>query len=165
VQPLPHKIDLGETFAVWMLSPDQIEYGAKQGEDLIKLATDTGHWHHQIRFEGKGMAYARSMPSGENGTNESWKLCELGVSALAKEIQEAADWSDENISDDQVMRLLTVPSRQVRAFWFIDEASQTSSVYIITAPSYFKKIRKKSSMSSSEFLNALADEPEISGYH
>jgi hypothetical protein len=164
-QPVVQKIDLGETFAVWVLAPEQIYSGARQGEDLVKLAADTGHWHHQIRFEGKGMAYARSMRGDENEGNESWRLCELGVSVLAEEIQAAAEWSDANMSDDYVMRLLMVPSRQVRAFWFIDEAKQTSSVYIITAPPYFKKLRKKTRMSSSEFLTALASEREISGYH
>ncbi len=161
---IPRKIDLGETFAVWALRTDKIRSGVEKDEDLVKLAANTRHWHHQIRFDGKGLAYARSKP-GEGEGNERWKLCELGVSTLAAEIQAASEWSDDNVPDDYLMRLLVVPSRQVRAFWFIDEPNQTSHVYIINSPPYFKDVWKKRSMSSREFLTALAAERPISGYN
>lgn len=153
------EIDLGETFAVWMLGGAAINRGVRSREDLMTLAKDTGSWHHQIRFDHKGMAYARSMALKDKART----LCELSVSALAEEIQRATDWSDQNVSDEYLMRLLLVPSRQVRAFWFIDQANRRSQVYVTNAPARIKKLKKHVLLSSEEFLEALGKE-RISGY-
>lgn len=155
-------LDLGENFAVWMLGADDVRRGAQTSIDLMELARNTGQWHHQIRFDGKSLAYARSMLMGDEP--ESRSLCELSVSALAEEIQKALDWSDDEVPDDYLMRLLIVPAYHVRAFWFISEKNRNSFVYVISAPAQLEKLQLNTQLRSHEFLKALDGARPITGY-
>lgn len=168
-------IKMGASFAVWMLGADSVLLGARKGADLLDLAKATGHAHHQIKFDGQALAYARSLPLGDKPIDRS--LCELSVSALAEEIQKAMHWSDENVSDDYLTRLLIVPAYHVRAFWFVKEDEEQalertanaetapeSFVYILSAPARFRTLKPAQRLGSKDFLKALLDETVITGY-
>src|SRR6266581_4621952 len=76
------KAELTETFPVWMLGLDSLAQGS---DDLGKLATQTGRWHHQIKTDGRPDAFARSQPLGADPS--SWKITAVFQSELAQKIE------------------------------------------------------------------------------
>ena len=112
--------ELGESFALYSLGPDDIERGLAGGGDLTQLARATGRWHHQIKVDKKAVGFARSACEGE----ADFEVRQIYLSELAKYVDEAITWIDDyeaknpyDAEADPVVRLLTVPAYQVHAFW------------------------------------------------
>ena len=143
-------------FAVWVLKTDDLGSAVKDGKDLSKLATDTNRWHHQIKFSGGSLAYARSAPSDNEMTHAS--LSKLSVSSLAKHIDEAVKWVDKNVRNKPSVRLLAVPAYHVNALWWIDEAGD-SQVRVL--PGRFTK--EAQTFDSQGFLTFLEGKPRVFG--
>src|SRR2546423_1708193 len=95
------RIDMGETFPVWMLGADAVTHLDK---DIAQVAVQTGRWHHQVRFSGKAEAFARSIPLGAD--HSSWDVREVFQSDIAKEIDDAITWVDQHVKGDAQVRLL-----------------------------------------------------------
>ena len=149
-------IELTESFSVWMLGADAV---MKSDTDLSQLAEQTGRWHHQIKLDGKAESFARSMPLGPDAT--SWTLREHFESEIAKKIDDAIEWIDQNVKGDPVVRLLIVPAYHLHAFWLKEE--QTSNILIVDMPQGLTKLQYGKLYTSKGFLEALAQEQHIIG--
>lgn len=180
--------ELVETFAVWTLGARALapargrgaaeksgaeksgaaKSAAKAGA-LNALARSTGRWHHQIRVGGKAAAFARS--AGQKLRLDSASLRGLFVSPLARKVEEAVGWIDENVPDgrngvrDPLVRLLVVPSRQLHAFWLLDERGGTSEALIVDAPARFDAAagRGRRLLGEQEFLDLLRRSRPVRG--
>lgn len=142
-----HKIELGESFTVWMLGADAVR--RSDGKTLARLARDTERWHHQIKHDGRVLSYARSMARGKT----SHTLCELYVSPLAKKIERALRWIEGHVADTARVRLLNVPASHVFVLWLTDERGEDRVVIVDAPPSAGCKPLKL--LSVPEFLQAL----------
>lgn len=150
------KPTLGETFAVWMLGLDAT---AKRGVDIRRLATPIGRWHHQIRFGNQTPMYARSMPLGPNPND--WTIMQVTTSPLAKTIDEAINWIDQNAPDDPLVRLLIVPAYYLHAFW-LERAGQ-SHILILDMPDQYTRLKYHTLYDSKDFIHILSQEPHATG--
>jgi hypothetical protein len=142
-----------EPIAVYALPA--VDYGsaAQRGKDLGELAKPTGHWHYQIRFNGKSLAYARSALLN----NDRASLSKVSVSSLAA----AIDVVLRNVHNRLWVRLLTVPERHVNALWWTDEAGK-SQVRVL--PGRFTKPESTlETLDSRDFLNFLNEKPRLDG--
>src|SRR5213593_77019 len=125
-------LEVGESFSLYMLPAEGIQRGTEHRDwpDLQHLVKETGRWHHQIRFGGKGRGFARSIAPPYAPERSS--IRELFLSPLAERIDKTIDWLDKHVSEDLVVRLLEVPAYQVYAFWIFDEAKGESRVVNIS---------------------------------
>ena len=145
-------LHIAETFSVWMLGLDAT---TKPDQDISKLAQQTSQWHHQIKSSGKVETFARSVPHGPNPTD--WTIAQLTTaSPIAEKIDKAADWIDNNVKGDPLVRLLIVPAYYLHAFWLEDQG--TSHVLVIDMPDGFTRLKYNTLYASKEFLEALAKE-------
>lgn len=153
---LQKKMELMESFAVWSLGADAV---TKSGVDLSQLAQQTGRWHHQINIDGKAEAFARSMSLGPDAA--SWSVREMFESEIAKKIDDAIEWVDQNVEGDPLVRLLVIPAYHVHAFWL--KEGDASQVLVVDMPQGFTQLQSGTLYSSAEFLEALAKEQHIVG--
>ncbi len=105
-----------------------------QGSSIRDIAAHTGRWHHQLRrITSPGGAaptshvtgFATSRVNGPQPTD--WEVVSIFGSTpasetgadvdLASEINGAAEWIDNNVAGDPVVRLLVLPSYLLYAFW------------------------------------------------
>jgi hypothetical protein len=155
-------VDLAEeSFEVWILEFGTIEQNWDSGKDLLLLAKATGRWHHQIRFNGVGHAFARSSLQKDN--DEPLLIKELIVSPLARKIDEAIHWIDSNVQENYLTHMLSVPAYQLIAFWLIDEANQTSQVFTISSPNLGEGLATNQLIKSDVFLSELVKRKPFSG--
>lgn len=177
----PEPAELVETFAVWTLDARALapvsgrgaakKSGAKKsgakGNSLRAFARPTGRWHHQIKVGGRAAAFARS--SGPRLKLDSASLRGLFVSPLARKIEAAIDWIDENEPEerdgvrDPVVRLLVVPSHQLHAFWLFDEREGTSEVFVVDAPPRLDATGRGGLIDEREFLDLLRRSRAVRG--
>lgn len=180
--------ELVETFAVWTLDARALleragggraaqKSGAKKSGGVKSAAKPgalkaharpTGRWHHQIKVGGRAAAFARS--SGPKLKLDSASLRGLFVAPLARKIEAAVVWIDENEPDerdgvrDPVVRLLVVPSHQLHAFWLLDEREGTSEVLVVDAPARFDSAgRGRRLLGESEFFELLRRSRPVRG--
>ena len=173
--------ELVETFAVWTLDARSLspprgrgaakKSGAKKsvakGDSLRALARPTGRWHHQIKVGGRAAAFARS--SGARLKLDSASLRGLFVSPLARKVEAAIDWIDENEPEDRdgvrdpVVRLLVVPPYQLHAFWLLDEREGTSEVFVVDAPPRLDAPGRARLIDEREFLELLRRSRPVRG--
>jgi hypothetical protein len=128
--PVPSGADitLGDSFALWRLGAEKVGAADVQGwPDLLKLANKLDLWHHQIRVNGKAMAYLHSAPSSTSSTSA------LFVSPVASSIDKGFAWIRNNVHDNFLVRLLEIPAYHVVTFWMIDELKGTSKVLVISS--------------------------------
>ena len=128
------RVELAETFSVWMLGLDRLSHGS---DDLATLASETGRWHHQIRIDYRTEAFARSRPTGKGDSN--WRITEVFQSDLARKIDASVTWIDEKLEGDPLVRLLTIPAYHLTAFWLSAEAG--NQVLIVDAPAYYSDLQ------------------------
>jgi|SRR6185436_17036475 len=150
------QVTMGETFELWALGADAI---TQPINDLNQLATQTGRWHHQVAYRGEIGSFARSAPLGAEPS--SWRVAEFFESPLAKKIDEAINWIDQNTDMDPLVRLLVVPAYQLHAFWLLD--AENVQVFVIDCPSQFTYLRSGYLFSQDEFLQSLRQEHHIIG--
>jgi len=165
--PLTSTVELGATFELWRLSPSAVEASRPGDANLMKLAKRIG-WHHQLRLDSSSVGFARSSkPKLEDGLS----LDEIFVSetddetpgdgeSLAKEINKAILWANDNVPDDKIAHLLTAPAYQIEALWFVDEAEVASGgdVYIISVPSNIERLTPFKLIPVKSFLEVLRNE-------
>jgi hypothetical protein len=149
--------ELTETFSVWSLNPTAI---LTPDADFQKLVTQTGRWHHQIKIDGKAVAFARSMPVGTDAS--SWDVLQLFRSDIPGKIDQAVDWVDSNVKGDPIVRLLIAPSYYLHAFWLAD--GNNNQVFVIDMPPNFAHVQVGTLYSGKEFLHKLAQEQPASGF-
>jgi hypothetical protein len=158
-------IELGESFSLWMLETEKI----KQADwpDLRELVKPTHRWHHQIKIDGKGVAFARSTPPKDSqGSHYITELFapspdardENPQASLAERIDEAIDWIDQNVKQDYLVHLLAVPAYQVNAFWLFDLSRHESQVVVIDSPPEFEELKRGKLFTSRQFLEAISKE-------
>lgn len=151
------RVRIGETFEVWVLEPDAITEATNQ---LRRLATPTGRWHHQVSLDGVMRSFARSTPLGVKA--DSWRVTEVFESELARKIDDAIDWVDRNITDDPLVHLLIIPAYQTQAFWLLRDAGD-DQVLVLDRPPEFTHLHTDRLLSQGEFLKALRSEQHIIG--
>lgn len=152
--------ELRETFALWMLGADDIVN--LPSNKLVLMAKPTGRWHHQIKSGVETKTFARSTPLGSDA--DSWSIREVFYeSQLAKNIDKAIDWIDQNIENDPLVRLLAVPAYQLYALWL--SATDDSKVLIVDCPSQFTYLLPNQLLGDQQFLAALRHESHIIGIH
>jgi hypothetical protein len=156
--PSTSALDLAETFEVWRLSPAAVRRFEMGKCGLGSLAKPTGSWHHQIKLDNDYLAFARSSLSEDGGGG--WSVEAIFVSPIAKAIDTAIEWTDNNIPDDKLARLLTAPAYHVMALWFVNEDAQCEAdlggdVLIVTAPSDLPQLAPLKLLDSDTFLEIL----------
>jgi hypothetical protein len=149
------KVELSESFSVWLLPLNAL---AQPKNDLAALSIERGDWHHQIKVEGKALAFARSRPMGADPA--SWKVTEFYPANLAESIDQGIIWVDANVKEDWLVRLLVVPAFNLTSFWFVEG---TSLVLIVHAPQYAASLPMKKLLDQAEFLDLLRKLPPIKG--
>jgi hypothetical protein len=149
-------LEMTESFSVWFLGADAV---GDPTIDISQSARNTGQWHHQINAGGKPEAFARSQPLGPDAA--SWTIQEFFTSEIAKKIDDAIDWIDQNVTGDPLARLLVVPAYQVHAFWL--KEGDASRVVVVDMPAGFSHLQYQKVYTSKEFLEALAKEQHVIG--
>jgi hypothetical protein len=142
-------VELRETFAVWMLGADAV---TKSTTDIKRLALNTGQWHHQLAYDGQPRAYARSVPLGPRPTD--WSVRSLFESHIAQKIDEAIVWTDDNVQDDALVRLLICPAFYIHAFWLV--RNDSSQILVVDMPDQFTHLKYVTLYTPQEFLKTLA---------
>jgi hypothetical protein len=155
-------IGLTESFEVWRLSPGAVRRFERGKCGLGVLAKRTESLQHQIRLANGDLAFATS--SSSSNSDGSWLVEEIFVSPIAKAIDKAIEWTDENIPDDKMTRLLTAPAYHVTALWFVNEDDQCEAdlggdVLIVTAPSDSPQLEPLKLLDSDTFLEILRQRP------
>lgn len=123
---------IGETFKLIALNKKALSLSAAEAAEIPNLApfiADAHDWHHQLRGTGSetrsvAVAESREATADEQETVQSkWIVTRIDASNAAHEIDRAIDFLDEQEHNDTlqsigdaVVRLLSVPSRQVLAF-------------------------------------------------
>lgn len=153
--------ELGETFSVWMLGLNAVTQTDVSNTDIHQLATETGRWHHQVRYGGQAQAFARSMNDSRPGAG-GWSVTQLFASHIAARIDEAIDWVDQNVPGDPLVRLVIIPAFHLHAFWLTEENGE-SQFLVIDMPNTFTKLNYKTLYSVREFLERLSQEPHAQG--
>ena len=155
--PQAASIKVGDSFPLWRLGGDAIVVKRRTLPDLLKLATRTDRWHHQVTFDGKDLAYARSVPLKKQ------PLREIFVSRLAGSIHQAVRLVEARAKKDTLIRLLSVPAYQVVALWLINESKGASQILVIDAPPKFAERTREKFLSSEDFLELLRKEQPVMG--
>jgi len=145
------RVYIAETFAVWTIGADAVTRGETPFADL---ARHTGRWHHQIKYAGEARAYARSTPLGPHASD--WSLLSVFESDIARKIDEAIDWVDQNVRGDPLVRLLTCPAFYVHAFWLTGQGYD--EVLVVDMPREFAHLQPLTLYAPKDFLENLAME-------
>jgi hypothetical protein len=155
---------LGESFVVYMLDAQTIQSAESLGQDLSQLVSPTDRQHHQLKVDQQPVAFARSDMSENNA------VCQLLVSDLAQDVQDAMVWIDEfedaHLEYSQTLplvRLLAVPAYNVHAFWVFKTTEYVSDVLVVSAPTWLEKLEKRRLYSTREFLQAFYGKQPITG--
>ena len=151
------KVELTETFSVWMVALDRLVHGS---DDLRELGVQTGRWHHQIRVDCQTKIYARSRPLGADPS--SWRITEVFQSELAQKIDASISWVDKNLEGNPLVRLLTIPAYHLTAFWLAEETK--NQVIIVDVPAYYSALRTDQQVITQEvFFRKLRELSHIEG--
>jgi len=159
------QVTLCETFAVWRLKPGTIEALATPGfsGEISDWSEPTKSLHHQVRQNGKLVAYARSR-AGEG--DEYVGLTQYNVSALVSAVDHAIDIIDQHEKDDEVaaadpvVRLLEIPSHHVSALCLFAQSLEPKSgdknrCVLVQAPQKVYEEYRDRLLNSVEFFDLL----------
>ena len=156
--------NFGETFTMYFLDPETVPSAASQNKDLSQVAQPADRRYHQVRQDVQPVAYAHSIISRGD------EICLLMVSNYPQSVQHAMERLDEIEKDNEKyaqaeinVRMLSVPTFNVNAFWIYDESIGESEVFVISAPSSMASLATNDLMSGSAFLEALTNETPIKG--
>jgi len=141
-------ITLGDSFSLWMLGAEKIASAeVHDWPDLLHLANRIGLWHHQIRVNGKAIAYLHA-PSSSSASSA------LFVSPVAAVIDKEFAWIKNSVHGNFLVRLLEIPAYHVVTFWMIDELNSISKVLVISSLVKFIAEHERI-LTSREFLEGL----------
>lgn len=154
------RLTLNENVDVWQLSANLVP---ESTNDLNLVAKPTGEWHLQVKAEDIPIAYARSSPIGFDPTD--WLVDGVFQSDLAQKIDEAVDWIDANVQNDNILvRLLVAPAYQLHAFWLIDQDEPNQqTIVIIDAPDEYLFQKPPTTYSPQQFLDNLRSVRHVEG--
>lgn len=175
------RFKLAETFEVWRLKEGAEDGLASTTEDLVTLARPTGTYRHLIRVSQggteKAVAFAQSALRGPGANDAAAPDLPFAPSVrdfyfsplLAGELDEAVTAADQQVPEDAVVRLLSLPEFKVEALWFVTTAEApgaaagapptlyitTRGVIVASAPASFSG-QKMSLITSAAFVKALS---------
>jgi hypothetical protein len=159
--------ELGEQFLMAFLDDKQIRDVNSLDRDLSYLVKPTGRRHHQLKYNKKALAYARSLVEKEE------TLCQLFATKLAPRIQDAIVWLDEH--EDEFagatwrVRLVTVPTYHTHAFLIqqLENGSNVSIgesyILVISTPEWMHRLPSQTLLRTREFLLAFRSKVPIIG--
>lgn len=152
LDPQPRNIEMRQSFPVWALNIKEL---LKQPEptNIAFLVSFTGYWHHQIWFDEIPGAHARS----RSISLDVQQVTSVSISPLAAKIDAAMLWADRSVRENNLVRLLSLPSYLVSAFWLVE----SEQVYIIEALPSFTKLQlaeSKRMRYADDFLRLLRGE-------
>jgi len=156
----PLSYTIGESFEVWTFARGMTKEYESGNRDLSALVRRSGIWHHQLKVNGAPTGFARSKPLGP--TPESWSVREIFWSPLAKRIDEAIDWIDDNVPEGVEARLLSAPFQQTEAFWFVTKPNSplagkwNDKLWIVVTSKRLPELKSGMLVNSSTFLQAMA---------
>ena len=161
--------ELGEQFLMACLNDPEVHAVESLDRDLGELVTLTGRRHHQLKYNKKAVAYARSLERDDS-------LCQLFATKLAVKLQGAINWLDahdnelpESATATWRVRLVTIPTYHAHAFLIqkmkngTDVAVGDSCVFVISAPDWLDKLPKEDFLTSRQFLLGFKDKKPIIG--
>jgi hypothetical protein len=157
------QLHLCETFAVWKFKAGMIEAitAGKFRDDISECVESTKFFYHQVRENGKLVAFARSrIGDGERAASLSqYNLSTTLVSSVDRAIGiiELNEENDEVAANDPVVRLLEIPSHHIIALWLYAASlpeNRSRSMIIRGPKSIFTENRDKL-LTSVEFFNLL----------
>jgi hypothetical protein len=163
--------ELGEQFLMVCLNNPEVHAVKSTDRDLGELVTLTGRRHHQLKYEQRAVAYARSL------VDKNEALCQLFATRLAVNVQNAISWLDapENQPPEFALaswrvRLVTIPTFHAHAFLIQKmqnggaAAIGDSYVFVISAPDWLDKLPQQPKLlTSREFLLGFKDKSPIIG--
>lgn len=160
-EPPQTEYELGASFLVYYLDDDVLQPNGWDGSDLSQLVKDTGRRHHQLKSNGKAVAYSRTLVEND-------ELCQLWVTEVAGAIQEGFEWlqrfeesNPEYAAADPLVRLLRVPSFGIYAFWIQKtKEGETSDVLVVWPRELDTPYRLRN---TEEFLGGLGDAVPMNG--
>lgn len=160
--------ELGEQFLMAFLDDKQIRDVNSVDRDLSDLVKPTGRRHHQLKYNKKALAYARSLVEKEE------TLCQLFATKLAPKIQDAIEWLDER--EDEFagatwrVRLVTVPTYHTHAFLIqqLENGSNVSTgdsyILVVSAPEWMhSRLPSQTLLRTRDFLLAFRSKVPIIG--
>lgn len=162
-------VNLGTSIELWRLSLRAVERSKAEGLGLRNLAKRIG-WHYQFKVNNNSVGFARSTSWKDKEAGAEAAVEEIFVSDVAALIDKAINWANENasnnekLSDDRTARVLTVPSFQIEALWFVEEAPSgrgepsNGDVYLVSVPPGVERLRESEFISADTFLEALRDQ-------
>jgi hypothetical protein len=158
----PHRIQMAENLRVCLLTAEEVTSAASTGKDLRMVAQETNRFHHQIRFDERAVAYARSIQTTTPQGGLAWSVREVAVTHLAENIDTALLFVEPRLLEESTLvRLLVVPAYRVHALWLINQ-SHRDQVVLADTPSH-SGLRAFEIMESTEFLAALSKENQVVG--
>lgn len=162
--------ELGEQFLMAVLNDKEIRDVNSINRDLGDLVKLTGRRHHQLKFEKKALAYARSLVEKQE------TLCQLFATKLAPKIQEAIEWLDANENQfpefaeaSWRVRLVTIPTFHTHAFLIqqLENGSNVSTgesyIFVVSAPDWMERLPRQKLLRTREFLLAFQSKTPIIG--
>jgi hypothetical protein len=150
------KIEVGESFQVWMLGLDP---SAWHDQPLVQLVRNMDRWHHQLRIDGRTEANARTARS--DGPRSGWKMTRLTASGKTEQIDNAIDWLEANAQDAYLVRLLEIPAYQAEAFWL--QKDSQSFLLLVHIPPAYAAVEYHRLYPAAEFLSILSQMPPAKG--
>ena len=140
---------------VWSLSHESLNQLDGRLQDA---ARNTNRWHHQISFDDKRVAFARTRHSDQD--NEI-QIVTLSESPLSVQVDKAIGWIDRNDLPNGFVRLLTIPAFHIDAFWI--EVDNDDLIVLVSAPDQFTDIETRRVYTKSEFSSLLSQVQAIEG--
>lgn len=150
---------VAESFPVWVLD---VVITDETPTDLRAIARPLGRWHHQIVLPTGTMAFARSAQTQTSHGAGEWKLRELVEGPLADSIDAAITGIDRAFPDDYVVRLLSIPTYMITAFWILNEETGDQKIIILSPPELVTQLGGDA-IDLPAFLNALRSLPRVVG--
>jgi hypothetical protein len=128
------------------------------GERLASLAEKTPLTHHQIRSGRCAVQYALSVQAKH--FKDDRVVQAVGSARLARKLDRCVHWIDSrrDTARDRV-RLLFVPTRQVRALWLY--SNYRDRLVIVSKPNIGPHLRYNEMHSARDFLKALRERKHI----
>jgi hypothetical protein len=161
----PQQIQLAENLRVCFLTAEEVTSAANTGKDLRMVAQETNRFHHQIRFDSRAVAYARSVQTTTPQGKLTWSVREFAVAPLAEDIEQALLIAEPRLLEESTLvRLLAVPAYGVHALWLINQRHR-DQVVLVDTPSRFRWLTAFQIVESPEFLAALSKETQVVGIH
>jgi hypothetical protein len=161
-EPKPSKVELRESFAMFTLDVGNLMADIAEGnlrnliahiaKGTVFPVLETNHWHHQILFDGKPSAHARSeIPPGKPP-----RVVEVAISPLASKIDAAIEGL-ENAEDQWPefelvhVQFLAFEPLLIHTFRLLE----LKKLYIIDAFAELVKLQDGHLIEESDFLTIL----------